>query len=66
MNDMTAPEVADVLQRAGALDVAIREALEDGRLSSMSSGSDLPVMDLYAVSEEFLKACERADLVSLL
>ena len=60
---MTAHEVAGVLQQAAALDELIHDALNDGRLTSMSTGSDLPVMDLYAVSEEFLRACERADLV---
>ena len=60
---MTAPEVAGVLGRAAAVDAPIRAALHEGRLTSMSTGSDLPVMDLHAVSGEFLTACQESDLV---
>ena len=49
---MTFTEVADVLERV--TDERVQTALQTGMLTSMSSGSALPVMDLDAVSDEFV------------
>jgi type II pantothenate kinase len=65
LNDITAPELAGLLEAAGALDPVLGEALAAGRLTSVGSGGDTPLLDLAAISPECAAAAEGADLVIL-
>lgn len=50
INDVTADELAPLLEAAGKLDTLIGSALQGGRLSVVSSGNDIAVIDLRKVS----------------
>lgn len=65
INDMTYPEAAEVLRAAGEADAPLRDALADGRLACVSSGNDLPVMDLRRVSPGLAERAAGCDLVVL-
>lgn len=65
INDMTHPEAAEVLSAAAAFDAPIRDALAEGRLLVMSSGNDLPVIDLRRVSSALAEKAAECDLVVL-
>lgn len=49
INDITAPELVDVLNRAAALDCHLGRAVQEECLKVVPSGSDLPVIDLRKV-----------------
>jgi hypothetical protein len=50
INDVTAPELAELLPQAAAADPAVLgAAVSGGRLRVVASGSDLPVIDLTQV-----------------
>lgn len=63
INDCTASELKDLL--AAVEDGALKDALSSGRLRVVSSGSDLPVIDLSKISPEVAKEVEDAELVVL-
>src|SRR5579875_132506 len=46
INDITQPELQDVLRQAGGLDRTLGRALAEGSLVAVPNGSDLPVIDL--------------------
>lgn len=49
INDITAAELRDVVEAAAQLDPAINRAAQEQLLTVVSSGSDLPVIDLSEV-----------------
>ncbi|MFG0273540.1 MAG: ARMT1-like domain-containing protein [Phycisphaerales bacterium] len=61
LNDITATELDDLLDRAGVFEDARRA----GRLRVVSSGSAAPLIDLSKVSSDLCDAAEGADLVIL-
>lgn len=65
INDMTHPEALDVLRAAAEVDSPVRDAMADGRLEVVSSGNDLPVLDLRRVSAELADRAPGCDLVVL-
>ena len=62
INDITAPELSDAVQKAAESDSVIRRALLEGSLTVVPSGNDLPVIDLRKVSQSSLLA--RSDTLS--
>lgn len=50
INDITAPELSEALERAAELDPLIRRSLLEQTLAVVPSGNDLPVIDLRKVS----------------
>lgn len=50
INDITASELEGVAQQAAPLDRVIRRALQEGALTVVPSGNDLPVIDLREVA----------------
>jgi type II pantothenate kinase len=65
INDVTAEELSGILPVAAASDPVIRDALADGRLRIIASGSDLPVIDLGKLSPVLCDAVADAQLVIL-
>ena len=71
INDVTARELIDLLPRVAAAEVdgtqsrVFLEALDSKKLKVVSSGSDLPVIDLSRVSWELVDAARGADLIVL-
>jgi type II pantothenate kinase len=65
INDITAAELEAFLERVAGFDPVVREAVEGGRLRVVSSGSDLPVIDLSATSRALSEAAAGCDLVVL-
>ena len=65
INDVTAEEVAALLPELARADSVIDEAVRSGRLSVVSDGSDLPVIDLRRGSRALAEAATGADLVVL-
>ena len=66
INDVTAEELSSqILPVAAAADAVIRDALADGRLRVIASGSDLPVIDLRKLSPALCDAVADAQLVIL-
>ena len=65
INDVTAEELAAMLPIAAASDPVIRDAVADGRLRVIASGSDLPVIDLSRLSPVLCEAVKDAELVIL-
>ena len=65
LNDITVGEVGEVVKALAENDPVLAESLRDGRLSIVSSGTDLPVIDLSLVSDELNAAAADADLLML-
>ncbi|KXZ49303.1 hypothetical protein GPECTOR_22g897 [Gonium pectorale] len=65
INDITAPELQDLLARAAPLDPVLAEATSSGALRVVCSGSDLPVIDLTQLSPEAVEAAADCDLIVL-
>uniref|UniRef100_A0A7S1T206 Damage-control phosphatase ARMT1-like metal-binding domain-containing protein n=1 Tax=Tetraselmis chuii TaxID=63592 RepID=A0A7S1T206_9CHLO len=66
INDITAAELSALMPAVAALDEEVMgAAVSSGRLTVMSTGSDLPVIDLCALSATFCAECTDADLVLL-
>ncbi|GBG83251.1 hypothetical protein CBR_g36866 [Chara braunii] len=63
INDITCYELRDALSQIDDDDIVL--ALDSGSLCVVSSGSDLPVIDLLNVSPELAWAADDADLVVL-
>ena len=57
LNDMTHRELVSLLPKVAEVDAVVGDALSSGRLSAVTSGSDIPLLDLARVS------CELAALV---
>ena len=71
INDVTARELTALLPRVADVEVngtesrVFLEALDSNTLTVVSSGSDLPVIDLTHVSSELVDAARGADLIVL-
>jgi len=71
INDVTARELTALLPRVADVEVngtesrVFLEALDSNKLKVVSSGSDLPVIDLTHVSSELVDAARGADLIVL-
>ncbi|CAL5228788.1 g11981 [Coccomyxa viridis] len=65
INDITAPELEEAMQRAAEADPVIRRSLMEGTLTVIPSGNDLPVIDLRKVSQETVQQAGDADLIIL-
>ena len=66
INDITAAELAPLVQQAGALDPGVLgPAAASGQLLVMANGTGTPVIDLRRISRELCRAAEGADLVVL-
>jgi type II pantothenate kinase len=65
INDITARELVPLIRRVAEFDPATRAAVEEGRLRAVSSGSDLPVIDLTKISPAAATAAAGADLIVL-
>lgn len=65
INDITASELDIVLPDIAQQDDIICKAVADQRLKIISSGNDLPVIDLTKLSEELVTHAKDADLIVL-
>ena len=68
INDVTADELALMftpLAGPSIEDEILRDAAADGNLSVVSTGSDLPVIDLSDLSPEFVQSTSDCDLIVL-
>lgn len=65
INDVTIAELRGIVAAACGADPTFCAALEAGRLRTVSSGSDLPVLDLKRVSQAVVDECAGVDLVVL-
>ena len=65
LNDLTADETVDLVERLAALDEELASYLQGGLFEVVSTGNDIPLIDLSEVSDELNAAAEGADLVVL-
>lgn len=65
LNDITAAEVREVVSSLSSKDPILANALKKGMLSIVSTGTDVPVIDLAAVSDALNAAAADADLLVL-
>jgi len=65
LNDLTVNEAIDVVQRLAADDSHLMAFIEAGKFEVVSTGSDVPLLDLSEVSDELNAAAEGADMVIL-
>ncbi len=69
INDITAEELASLFTRADnrprIRDPELCSAAESGRLCIVSTGNDLPIIDLSQVSQELVEAARGCDLIVL-
>lgn len=65
LNDITAAEVREVVSILSSEDYVLTTALETGMLSIVSTGTDVPVIDFSAVSDELNSIAADADLLVL-
>jgi damage-control phosphatase, subfamily II, stand-alone protein len=65
INDVTVPEMEDIMERAGRIDGVLGQMRTAGKWRLVSSGNDMPVIDLRRVSVAVAKEAEDADLVVL-
>lgn len=65
INDVTARELREILSMVCAVDEIFKTAFNDGSLQVVSSGSDLPVIDLTKLSTELCELSLCVDLVVL-
>ncbi len=63
LNDVTADEAVDIIQQLSAVDVDLAGYVEAGMFEVVSTGNDIPLIDLSEVSDELNAAAEDADLV---
>jgi uncharacterized protein with ATP-grasp and redox domains len=65
LNDVTAPEVAEVLARVAVIDTLTAAALADQHLRVVASGGWAPLLDLTQLSGDCTAAVGDADLIIL-
>ena len=68
LNDVTADELVELLDRVAQIDEPVRDALHAGQLQVVPSGNRLPLIDLSGVSTQLVDAVTRdggVDLVVL-
>ena len=65
LNDITADETVDMVEQLATIDADLPALIEAGMFEVVSTGTDLPLIDLSDVSDELNAAAEDADLVIL-
>lgn len=65
LNDITADETVQLVQELAAMDPELETLLSAGLFEVVSTGNDLPLIDLSNVSDELNQASEGADVVIL-
>jgi len=65
LNDLTADETADLVERLAGLDPDLTALVDAGMFEVVSTGNDLPLIDLCDVSDELNEASADAELVLL-
>ncbi|MFA6134952.1 MAG: ARMT1-like domain-containing protein [Phycisphaerae bacterium] len=65
LNDMTADETVDVIERLAAVDEDLASLISAEMFEVVSTGTDTPMIDLSAVSDELNAAAADAELVIL-
>lgn len=65
LNDITADETVDMVQRLATIDQDLPALIDAGMFEVVSTGNDLPLIDLSDVSDELNAAAADADLVIL-
>jgi len=65
LNDVTVNEVVDIVERLAGQDRDLDALIVGNMMEAVSTGTDLPVLDLSEVSDELNEAAEDADLVVL-
>jgi uncharacterized protein with ATP-grasp and redox domains len=65
LNDLTADDTYDLLQRLAILDDELNALLEGDMITVTATGSDLAILDLSDVSDELNQAAADAELVIL-
>ncbi|KAJ2332495.1 hypothetical protein GGH92_008905, partial [Coemansia sp. RSA 2673] len=63
LNDVTAPELEDILRRAAAADKELADAAARGRLLACATGSAGPCLDLCRLDPRLVRLAAGADLV---
>ncbi len=65
LNDVTADETADIVENLATIDHDLAALIEAGMFEVVSTGNDVPLIDLSDVSDELNEASKDADLVIL-
>lgn len=65
LNDITADETVDVVERLAEMDQHLAALIQAKMFEVVSTGNDIPLIDLREVSDELNAAAEGADLVLL-
>lgn len=65
LNDVTYPELEELLQAAADTDAVIARGLQAGELLALSSGGSLPLLDLRHISEDAAAYAATCDLIVL-
>jgi len=65
LNDMTVDETVEVVENLAASDPDLAVLIEGGMLEVVSTGNDIPLIDLSDVADELNEAAADADLVVL-
>ena len=65
LNDITADESVQIVQELTGLDADLESFVTAGLFEIVSTGNDIPLIELSAVSDELNQAAEGADLVVL-
>ncbi len=63
LNDVIHDELVPLLETVAGMDEGVARALQSGRLTTVASGNDKPVIDLRDVSDEMAKVSADADLL---
>ena len=65
LNDMTVDDTIDIIQELAGVDVDLPALLDAQMFEVVSTGNDIPLIDLSEVSDELNAATEDADLIIL-
>lgn len=65
LNDITHPELMELMGKVRLMDSVIADNLQTGRLQMVPSGNTLPLIDLGKVGPELIRASAGADLLIL-
>jgi type II pantothenate kinase len=65
LNDITLAELGPLLDRLAAGDAVLARAMADGRLGTVDSGGDTPLLDLSRVSDACDAVAADSDLIVL-
>jgi len=65
LNDVTADETCEIVERLAAIDDDLASYIQAGLFEVVSTGNDIPLIDLSEVADELNEAAQDADLVVL-